>query len=227
MALVFPLTPPASGPASQTFEPKRLDFLAPEASGRLGAMSGAFPLWSAEWSLGQALSQDLSDQWRAFLSALEGPRRLFLAHEYGREFPRAYSRGFGGMATAGGGAFSGAAGSWSQSIASDGQALLTLTGLPAGLALAAGDYVDFRWTTSGQARRSMVRALAAATADGSGVVSGMVVTPAVPTITPGSAVAHLDNPACLMRLSPQTQISPMDRRRIAGARIQAIQDLLP
>jgi len=209
---------PAAGVGGQRFELQRADFLAPERKGRIGAMAAGFPLWTAEWTLPAAMGQAGSDEWRAFVTSLEGPLRLFLGKEYGRRFPRAYPQGFGGS-------FDGAAASWSQAI-TDGQAVLSLGGLPAGLVLAPGDYVDFRWTTGGEARRTLVRSLSSGVASGGGAVS-LVVAPAVPALTPESAVAHLDDPACLMRLSPQTEISAMDRRRVAGARILGVQELLP
>ena len=226
MTISFPRAMPASGVGEQRFELQRVQFLSPTNRGRIGAMEAGFPLWSAEWSLAQAMGQDLSDTWRAWIAAQEGPRRLFLGFEYGREYPRAYPTGFGGLTRAGGGSFDGSATSWSQTTPSDGPARLTLAGLPAGLVLAAGDYVDFRWTTGGEARRALVRLLEPVTANvgGGAVVS---ISPAVPAITPGGAVAHLDNPACLMRLTPDSQVTAMDRRKVAGARLTAIQDLLP
>jgi len=225
MSLTFPRPMPLAGVGGQRFELQRADFLSPERKGRIGAMAAGFPLWTAEWTLPASMGQTGSDEWRAFLASLEGPLRLFLGKEYGRRFPRAYPAGFDGLSRAAGGAFDGSVTSWSQMI-TDGQAVLSLGGLPAGLVLAPGDYVDFRWTTGGEARRTLVRSLAPAVASSGGAVS-LVVSPAIPALTPESAVAHLDDPACLMRLAPQTEISAMDRRKVAGARVLGVQELLP
>lgn len=225
MTILFPRTMPAIGVGAQRFELQRFDYLAPERNGRLGALRAGFPLWAGDWTLAAGIGPANSDEWRAFIASLEGPARLFLGREYGREHPRAYPNGFDGMARAGGGTFDGSALAWSQAI-TDGRARLSLTGLPAGFLIGPGDYVDFRWTTGGEGRRSLVRTLEDATANGAGALS-VDIAPAVPALTPALAVAHLDSPACLMRLAPQTDISAMDRRRVAGARIVALQELLP
>jgi hypothetical protein len=228
MSLSFPLAMPASGPARQVFEPMQVNYSSPAAGGRTYAVAAGPARWRGDWTLGTALQGTLSDQWRAFVAALKGASREFLAHDFERPFPRIYPTGFGAMTRAGGGSFDGSATSWSQSIAADGQCLLTLNGMPAALQLSAGDYVDFRWTTSGAARRSLVRLLEAATASGAGVISSVSVEPAIPSVTSGSAVAHLDNPACVMKLDiDQTEITAMDRRRVAGGRIVGVQVILP
>ena len=70
----------------------------------------------------------------------------------------------------GGGAFDGSA-SWSFSLGFGGLLQLQLGGLPAGLTISVGDYVDFRWQTLGEARRSLVRSLERVSASGAGVAS--------------------------------------------------------
>ena len=137
--------------------------------------------------------------------------------------------GFGSMARPAGTAFDGAATSWSVDAT---RTLLTLNGLPKNLRLSIGDYVGFSWTTSGAQRRALVRALEAKTADSSGVISAMQVTPAVPggaaTVVPGSATAYLNEPTCIMRLDPrQTSIGKMDGLMRGDLRVVAMQDLRP
>lgn len=225
MTLTFPRAMPAIGVGRQVFEIQRDDYQSPETGGRVGAITAGLPRWMGQWTLASALKDVQSDEWRAFISSLKGGQRSFLGRDYERPYPRLYKTGFGGLTRAGGGAFDGSATSWSQSVASDGQATLTLGGLPAGMTLSIGDYVGFRWTTGGVARRALVRLLEAATADGSGSAACNV-EPAVPNLVPGGAVARLDSPECVMKLvTSQTQITDMDRRRVAGARIVAVEDL--
>lgn len=224
MAITFPRAMPVLGPASQFFEVARPFFLSPTRRGRVGAMASGFPVWTAKWSLGQGMSARVSDDWRAFIDSLKGPSRLFLGHEFGREFPREYPHGFAGMTRHSGGPFSGEAQSWSQSIDSDQVVTLTLTGLPTGFRISPGDYVDFRWGSGESHRRTLVRSLEAATAPTG--TAQFVINIAVPVITPSSADAHLDRPCCLMRLDPSSEVQSMDRRRVAGGNIMAIQDLV-
>jgi hypothetical protein len=226
MTIVFPRPMPSTGVGSQVFEPQQVAYETAEAGGDSYGIGAGFPRWQAQWSLASGISPRQSDDWRAFLASLKGSMRTFLGRDFERPFPRLYGQGFGGMSRAAGGAFDGSLTTWSQAMTGDGQALLSLTGLPAGFVLSQGDYADFRWLTGGVERRTLVRALVDATADGSGAISAVSVEPPVPTLTPGTAVAHLDNPACVMRLtSSQTQVSDMDRRRVAGATIVALQDL--
>lgn len=223
MAITFPRAMPLTGPARQRFEIQRVDFLSPEASGRLGAITAGFPLWSATWSLG-TFGSARSDEWRAWVSAQRGPQRLFLGRDYARTFPLAYPGGFGGMVRAGTSTpFTGAATSWSQTIDGSGTPVLTLNGLPAAFAGGYGDYVDFRWGTF---KRALVRALEPAVASGSGAIS-FSIEPAIPSLVPVDAVAHLDGPACLMRLTSDTDVGEIDRRlSVTGGKIVALQDLI-
>lgn len=220
MSLTTPAAMPAAGPKEQTFEIERVDYQAPEARGRIGGITAGLPLWKTTMTLG-TLTVDQSDAWRAFFARQRGAQRLFLGWEIARAMPRWYPKGFPG-------GWNGAASSWSQSIDSNGFAVLTLNGLPRGLRLALGDYVDFRWGTY---KRALVRIIEGAIANASGTVV-VTVEPAVPNVVPTSgtpAVAHLDNPACLMKLVPQqSSIGPTTRRgAISGGTLVAVQDLIP
>lgn len=233
MTITFPRAMPLVGPGQQSMEPVQVGYQTPETGGALYGITAGNKRWRGEWTLAQAMQDIQSDEWRAWIDSLNGPTRRFYGQDYERPFPRLYKLGFGGLTRAGGGAFDGSLTSWSQTITtptdpSEAQALLTLNGLPAGFQLSVGDYCDFRWTTSGVARRSLVRSLENATANGSGVIANVSVSPPIPTVTPGGAVAHLDNPACVMRLkSDECSVTPMDRRRVVGAKIVAIQDIRP
>lgn len=224
MALSFPREMPDAGPSEEAFEPERLDFLTPEAGGRLGAATAGFPVWRGEWTLGRAMTMENSEAWRAFAASLRGPQRLFYGRDYGRPLPLRYPGGFAGLTRAGGGAFDGTASSWSVNGTRD---VLTLNGLPAGFEISIGDYVMLRWTTSSEPRRALVRAVEAAAASGAGVAP-FSIEPPLPALVPGSAVADLDRPCCLMRLIPsETSIGAKDRRLKVTGRLAARQELLP
>ena len=67
-----------------------------------------------------------------------------------------------------------------------------------------------------------------ATANGSGVLSGLTVEPAVPTLVPGGAVAFLNEPDCLMRIvTEETSMGEIDSLHSGGGSVVALQDLLP
>lgn len=229
MALVFPRAMPAAGIGQQVFEAMQINMETAEAGGALYGVSVGLKRWRAEWTLAAALQQTDSDEWSAFIASLDGAKRTFLGADIARPFPKLYPNGFAGLIRAGGGAFDGSFTSWSQTITADGQALLTLNGAPAGFALSTRDYVGLRWTTSSIQRRHKVRALEGGVANGSGVIAGLTVDPPVHvTVVPGSAVAHVDNPSCVMRIIPsQTQVTEMDRRARIGAKIVALQDIRP
>ncbi len=224
---MLPLEQPETGQAQQTFELQRVDFLSPEAGGRIGAVSAGNPLWVAAWQLGK-IGAVKSDLWRAWLLRMRGSQRSFLGRDIARPFPLAHMGGFGGMTRAGGGAFDGAASAWSQAIDGDGSAQLTLSGLPSGLQGSVGDYVGFRWGV-GDARRALVRLVLPATANAGGTAT-FIVEPPVPTlVVPANAIAHLDRPACVMKLLPgQSELGPIDRRlSVMSGKISAVQDLRP
>lgn len=222
-----PLEMPTMYVAQQQFELQRVDYAAPEASGRIGGVQAGFPLWAGVWTLGR-MTADYSDQWRAWLTRLRGATRRFIGRDLARQYPREYPDGLGGF-----GAFTGAAASWSQVIDSDGDAQLTLQlgAAGAGLVLSQGDYIDFRYSAtesavSGLAWRAMVRVVSAATANGSGAVT-VTVEPPVPDAVPSDAVAHLDEPGCIMAvIVDQSSLGPIDRLySINGGQILGVQDI--
>lgn len=222
---------PTSGASMQEFEPQRVDYVAPEGSGRLGAVQAGFPLWLARWTIGR-LGETRSDSWRAFDIGQRGATRSFLARDLRRPYPKAHIDGFAGMVRAGTAtAFDGSATSWSEAINTDNDSLLTLNGLPAGLVLSIGDYVGFKWDAAGAPasshwRRAMSRVTVAGTASGTGTAT-ITVEPPLPTVVPAAAIAHLDRPACVMRkLTEESRLEPIDRGGgIRGGLLVGLQDL--
>ena len=222
-ALTFPRTMPAAGPAQQVFEPWQVNLSTAETGGALYSVNFGLKRWKADWTLGKGISTAVSDEWRAFLASLSGAGRTFLGYDYERPSgSKLYPAGFEAAFS-----WDGDCASWSTAIdTASGLPLLSLGGLPAGLQISLGDYCGFRWETLGVERRHMVRFLEAATADGSGAITDVAIVPGVfGGVVPEDATAHLFEPRCVMRLMQETQVTAMDRRRVAGARIVALQDL--
>jgi len=209
MTIAFPRAMPLYGVGVQRFELQRVDFLSPRTDGRLNGITAGFPLWSATWTL-TAMSPDRRQEWRAWVASLRGPQRQFYGTDLTASLPLAYR-------ATGLGAFGGDAASWSINTDRD---VLTLTGLPSGFKLSPGDYVGFRWGTT---KRAIVRVLEA----GTGATISFSVEPALPSVVPGSAIAHVKDAACLMRLTPETEIGEIGVDGILSGKIAAIQDLIP
>ncbi len=222
--LPFPEAP--AGVARVQFEPERVDYAAPEASGRQGGVQAGWPLWAATWEIDPS-DPASADLWRAFLARLRGRLRRFHAGDTNRPFPRLYPVGFAAIP-----GFGGSASGWSQAIDGDGNSLITLNGLPAGLQLSIGDYIGWKWDVpagppANRWRRTMARLVAPATASGGGVLTAMVEPPIDPRVVPSLAIAHLDRPLCTMQLIPEkSSLGPIGRGgAIGGATLVAIQDL--
>lgn len=229
MILDQPETP--SGIARVNFVIERIDYAAPEASGRQGGVQAGWPLWRARFELDRS-DPESADQWRAFFDRLRGRIRRFYARDVTRRFPLAYRFGFTGLLRAGGGAFDGSATNWLQAINADGDALITLQGLPDGFAISVGDYIGFKWDAAGAPvgsfeRRALVRVVIPALANGAGQALVTVEPPLNTALVPVGALAHFDNPACVMQLVPEdSELGPIGQAgALGGGSVSAIQDL--
>lgn len=223
MALNFPRDMPMGGVEDESFEIARVDYGYGRVDGSQGAVTAGFPLWRMVLTLSNADAEE-TDEWRAWVPAQRGAQRPFFGRDLTRPFPRAHAGGFGGMNRATGGVFSGTATGWSTNADRD---VITLSGLPSALTLSLNDYIGFSWTTSGEPRRALVRCVERVVANGSGVLA-VTVEPALPPLVPGSAVATLNRPDCVMKLVPsETRIGPLDLVHSAGGTIVAVQHLLP
>jgi hypothetical protein len=185
----------------------------------VGAIALGWPVWEMEVTLANGFADEV-DAWQAFLDTLEGPRRPFLARDLTRPWPAAYPNGFAGLTRAGGGAFDGTA-DWQ--VSCDGRTL-TLSRLPAAMQFRVRDYVGWRWSAQGTARRALARTTAPAVASAGGVVS-LTIAPPLPAFVPRRATVTLDQPDCVMRLVPGSRLGPRDTLHSAGGRITAIEDL--
>lgn len=225
-----PLTLPTDFYAQVDFDIQRVDYSAPEVSGRMGGVQAGAPLWIGTWTL-DVVGPDESDAFRSFKDQMRGQTRRFLGQDLTRPFPKAYPAGFAGMVRAGGGAFDGTATSWSEAIAADGDSQVTLNGLPVDFELGIGDYIGFQWaatetSVAGLTWHACVRVAIGGVANGLGSV---VVTsnPAIPSAVPVGAIAYLNNPKCVMALvTDQTKLEAIGRRNaIGGGQIVGVQDI--
>lgn len=147
-------------------------------------------VWRARYQT-VALKSEWFGLWQAFIASLEGGQNSFLGYDARRRIPRSC---FGAGLPSG---FSGAC--TLAAIAADRRSI-TLSGVPNGLLLMAGDYVSLSFTISGRASMALVRVTEGATVAGGTVTLG--VSPWVPFgITAGGA-ANLKYPGALFALDP-------------------------
>ncbi|WP_375458890.1 hypothetical protein [uncultured Enterovirga sp.] len=204
MALAFPRAM-LCGVLSSQFEIRRFMSTNQLAGGTTQVREAAEPRWMAEFTyapMGRAAFQQL----QAWLDTLRGGLRFFLAHDALKPYPVGYGKAaLLALTRAGGGAFDGTA--TLSSISATG---FTLTSLPGGFALKAGDHIGL--VQSG--RFGLFRIVEDATASGGGAVT-LTVEPRVPTnlFTTG-ALAHLVRPSCTMILDPAS----ISASRSAGSR---------
>jgi hypothetical protein len=226
-----PIEMPAGLYSQHSFELQRVDFGAPEASGRQGGVQAGFPLWSAVYTLDPVLLIDESDQVRAFNAKMRGATRRFLGRDIGRPYPKAHSAGFAGMIRPDASPFDGTATAWSESITVDGDSEVTLAGLPAGFELGLGDYIGFNWvatetSVAGLTWHACVRVVESGSADVDGTLT-VICEPPVPSAVPPGAAAYLNQPACVMVLiTDQSKLQPIGfRLAIQGGQFVAVQDI--
>jgi len=208
---------PSNGIISSPLTLNRVDYVTPEQGGRLIGVTAGWPLWQITIDL-TTMTIDDADEWEAWMLSLRGVQRTFLATDPMRALPKFYRKGR---------PFQASPSAWSQAIAGNGDARLTLHGLDAGQVVSVNDLIGFRW--SGASRRSLVRSLETAVADADGTVT-VTIEPPVPAVTPAYATVNLQAPECIMRLvTDQTQLGALglDGYVAAGGRIVGIQDLRP
>jgi hypothetical protein len=230
MSFTYPRAMPDSGVANQEFDIQRVDYSAPEASGRVGGVQAGFPLWMATWTLGR-VTPATGDEWVAWKDTMRGSQRRFLGRDFSRQYPRAHAAGFAGMTRFGGGSFTGAALTWSHEVGSNGDTIVYLSGLPAGFILSHRDYIGFKWSSGdgsgGYDRGTLARVTQPNIADSGN--AAVLVEPPLPAWIPSDAIAYLNKPACVMTLVMEgTKLAGIDRRlTLQGTKIAGVQDLRP
>ncbi|MEO1489688.1 MAG: hypothetical protein AAFR88_09695, partial [Pseudomonadota bacterium] len=135
MNLALPKT--LSGIARVKLDIERVDYSAPEASGRQGGVQAGFPLWAVRLELDR-VDPASADLWCAFIDRLRGRMRRFACGDPARPHPIKHAFGMLDLARADGTAFDGTAITWSQTI----DALLDDYGLarePVGISLDGDD----------------------------------------------------------------------------------------
>lgn len=229
--LALPDTP--SGIHRVNAEPERVDYGAPEASGRQGGVQAGWPLWGMIFEFDR-VDPESADMWRAFFARLRGRQRRFHSGEPTRPYPILYRQGFAGLTRSGGGTFDGSAAGWNQNIDGDGNSQIALSGLPASLQLKIGDYIGWKWDDADEpagnlARRTMARLVLPATASAGGALTAVVEPPIDTRVVPANAIAHLDRPMCVMQLIPEkSKLGPIITGSVlGGGTIVATQDLRP
>lgn len=213
MALTLPQTMIATAAMSQTFELERVDFLSPEAGGRVGAITAGFPRWLTTLTYNN-MDFETAARLRAWLDIQRGAQRTFVAFDIDRQLPFYHQSGR---------PFAPTPATWSQAVDSDSIARLSLGGLLPGQVVSAGDYVGFIWSTS---KRALVRACETVQAAASGAAT-FIIEPPVPTLVPGDATTTLKQASCLMRLdSANTKLTEQALGFFSGgSKLSAGQDL--
>ena len=213
MAITFPRPMFITRSMSQSFEPQRVDYLAPTAA-RLYAVSAGWPLWTTTVTFNNMMPDEAAGL-RAWIDIQRGPQRTFAAFDIDRVIPFAHQDNRPFRATPSG---------WSQAISGDGVAYLTLEGLLCGQVVSIGDYVGFIWDTS---KLALVRACETVQADADGTAVFAIEPPVWPSV-PGDAVVNLKQASCLMRLVPgDTKVAEQGLGFTgSGSKISAVQDLV-
>ena len=161
-----------------------------QASGRVLVKDMGSPLWQLR-AVSRVLKPNGLDQWRAKLNALENGLATFWGYSMSRCYPIAYPNG----AWPTGGSFTGLTGNLASINAN--RKAISLSALPAGFALAVGDYLSIVVGT----RRDLHQVMEAATAAG-GTTPQFEVRPHLwPDVTVTKPV-HVKQPACLMAIVP-------------------------
>lgn len=216
--------------SQHAFEIQRVDYSAPEGSGRIGGVQSGFPLWQAIYTIDSTLLPDESDEATAFKDRIRGATRRFIGRDISRLYPKAHAAGFDGMLRAGGGTFDGSATSWSEAMV-DGDSQVTLEGLPEGLTLGKRDYIGFSWVATspdiaGLTWHACVRVNVGGAADDTGALT-VTSEPPVPLAVPAGATAYLNRPGCIMTLiTEQSTLQPLNYRlAIQGGQFAGVQDI--
>lgn len=202
---------------------ERLDLQSPESSGRIGGIQMGWPKWRAEYEAVGHSDHEVH-LWTAWLRRQRGAIHHFRATDMSRWYPYKYRPAALGGGHSGAGGFPGGWNGDATSFSLSGDRSEATLTIPSGIEITAGDLIGWRWGGGDK--------LALSEAMEGGVSSGTVtvaVEPAVHSVVPDSptAVAYLFKPACLMRLTPETEFPTLGAEGVGIGKIVAQQDLVP
>lgn len=200
MAISFPRDLPiCAWTETSTFALDRQQTDAMPGSGALNVAELASPVWRAKYGA-RILDRATFAMVDAWITSLRGSLRMFKGRPNRARWPLAYPRGFAGLLVSG----SPFSGSGTLTAIGGGRDTVTVSELPVGLVLAAGDWLSIPVGS----RQHLHRILEGGTASGGGAVSLTVeptINPSVTTDTPPAVL--LDTPYCEMVLSGVPDIS--------------------
>jgi len=188
VALTFPAPLPSMSFTRTEFWLEHQQSTSLTGGGNPAAASLAPPLWRARFQTPRLGDAD-AGTWTAWISALRGGLRMFKGVP--RRWPITYPAGFAGL-TVGGSPFSG---SGSISAIATSRDQISISGLPAGFVLQAGDYLS----VPSASRQLLHLVTESGTANGSGVASVSIEPVLRQGITTGAAVLAA-SPWCEMVL---------------------------
>lgn len=197
--------PMPCGVQTVVFDPAYAQAVNRTRGGDVQGMELADPRWRAEITWAPQDREGFQRR-RAWLDGTRGVLVHALVHDALQPYPLRYPKArLEALTRAGGGAFDGTA-----AISALGAASLSLSGLPAGFALVAGDYVGL--VEGG--RYGVVRVFTDAVASAGGTVALTVYPTGQTKHFTVAAQANLVRPSCLMVLDPAS----VQAARSAGAR---------
>lgn len=186
--------------ARVTFDPVYNQVVAPTNGGRVQVANVGPDLWKMYYETRPLAAADALEL-AAWLQSLRGGARFFKAWHPLRRYPAGYRAGFGTMTRAGGGAFDGTATLAAIGVSRD---TVTLSTLPAGLALTAGDMMSVPMGDS----RALLRVITGGVANGAGSLT-LDIEPIVPLAVVTGVAVDLVKPWCFAVLDAASVSIPL------------------
>lgn len=180
----------------------------------LGLASGEVRVWELRdrlWTLtvtSAKLRPTVLARWQALLESLENGKALFWGFDKARYYPSLYPSGSWPT----GGAFDGLSAAIATIAVS--RKAMTVDGLPAAYTISIGDMLQ---VTHGSGRITLVRAMEAATADGSGLTPEFEFRPYLPADAEVDDIVAVKRPACKMIMVPGSARTIVDQETGRGA----------
>lgn len=218
MAITFPRSLPFSGSifaSGSDLSLSRGDARNRDGAGMLEVMELADPLWSLKL-VTKPLRPSARAVWKAWAMTLQGGIQLFYGYPPIQQYPMFYHPGPSvlGFTRVGGGTFNG-----TTTLTAFSASALSLSGLPFGFVMSAGDYVSVPLSTGSRMLHMVTEDLAA---NVSGVATISVTPPVRPETALGSNVVQFVQPKALFVLRHETFNAP-DGEIMAPVSFEAMQ----